>query len=157
VTSTETAVMSRAEATTLTVNLLCEHGLTPAWGVTFNRARRAAGTCNYRAKTITLSLPLLAQRSYQDSLNTITHEVAHALTPGHNHDRVWQFKHRELGGDGQRCFAHEDHTAPWIATCSHGKVYSRYRAPKNPAALYSCRCEFNAPKFSFVRNPNVSR
>src|SRR6185369_17904164 len=30
-------------------------------------------------------------------LNTIKHEVAHALTPGHGHDEIWAAKAHELG------------------------------------------------------------
>jgi hypothetical protein len=35
--------------------------------------------------------------------DTIIHEIAHALTKGHNHNNVWKRKCIELGGDGQRC------------------------------------------------------
>jgi hypothetical protein len=36
--------------------------------------------------------------------DTILHEIAHALTPGHNHDSVWRAKSIEIGCDGKRCY-----------------------------------------------------
>lgn len=131
-----TTNMSRAEAEALAADLFARHGLT-GWHLRFNRARRSAGVCDYRRRTITLSLPLLGLRPYADSLNTLTHEVAHALTKGHGHDRVWRLKHRELGGDGERCVEYVDMTAPWLATCEHGRTFTKYRAP---SGTYRCRC-----------------
>ena len=146
--------MGRADAVRITQDLLQQYGLN-GWHITFSTSRRKAGTCNYSRRVITLSAPLMAQRTWIESHNTITHELAHALTPGHNHDQVWASKHRELGGDGARCFEHEDHTAPWLGTCSHGKVFPKYRAPKHPDAEYRCKCERNAPGFRFYPNPNA--
>jgi predicted SprT family Zn-dependent metalloprotease len=132
-----TDTMTRAAAERITRDLLTEHGLTD-WRVAFNRAKRQLGSCNYKTRTITLSLFALAQRSHADSLNTITHEVAHALTRGHGHDRVWQLKHRALGGDGRRCVdaALNDDAAPWVAACGC-REYHRYRAPL-PGRGYRC-------------------
>ena len=36
--------------------------------------------------------------------NTVLHEIAHALTPGHNHDHVWQAKAVSIGCDGERYY-----------------------------------------------------
>lgn len=130
--------MTQTEAGRITCKLFHEHKLT-GWGLRYGNAKRVAGSCDYRHKRITLSKYLLAQRSYEESLNTIVHEIAHALTKGHNHDAVWAAKHRELGGDGKRCFQHHDEQAPIVGRCPHGKEFPRYRWPKRPDA-WSCRC-----------------
>ena len=73
------------------------------WSVTVNRRKRAFGLCSYTKKEISLStylVPVMTDKAIKD---TIIHEIAHALTKGHNHDRVWQRKCLELGGNGQRC------------------------------------------------------
>ena len=145
--------MGRADAMRITEDLLQQHGLV-GWHLVFDNARRRAGACSYGRKQIRLSSPLMAQRSWADTHMTITHEIAHALTEGHNHDQVWAAKHRELGGNGMRCFEHEDHTAPWIGTCAHGKVFSKYRQPKHLEG-WRCKCVRNAPTFAFERNPNA--
>lgn len=138
-TAAETARI-KAVAARITRELLDAHGLTLAgWSVKFNRAKRAAGSCDYSTRTITLS--------------TITHEIAHALTRGHGHDFIWSSKHRELGGDGKRCFVAEisDDSAPWVAQCAHGVTFHRYRAPK-PGARFRCRCREGASLVVFQRN-----
>ncbi|ACE80005.1 putative SprT-like protein [Mycobacterium phage Pukovnik] len=137
-----TRQMTMTEARRIAQDLLTEHGLAAfGWTVRFDNARKRAGQCNYRLQVISLSKPLMARRSYEDTKNTITHEIAHALTPGHHHDYVWARKHRELGGDGKRCFEMEgiDPTAPWVGTCARGKQYARYRAPKRLDG-WQCKC-----------------
>ncbi|ASR85089.1 SprT-like protease [Mycobacterium phage PhelpsODU] len=131
--------MTPAQARAITLNLLRDHGLT-GWSVRYDNARRRAGMCSYRERVISLSKPLMAQRSYDDTWMTITHEIAHALVgPSHGHDAVWSAKHRSLGGDGKRCFEHLDESAPWMGTCAHGKQFARYRAPKQLHG-WRCRC-----------------
>ncbi|QIG61592.1 SprT-like protease [Mycobacterium phage Ximenita] len=131
--------MGLAEARRIAEALIREHGLT-GWSVTFDNARRRAGVCKYTSRQIGLSKPLMAQRSYADTWQTITHEIAHALVGhSHGHDAVWAAKHRSLGGNGQRCFEHLDETAPWMGTCDHGKQFARYRQPKSMTG-WRCKC-----------------
>ncbi|ATE84818.1 SprT-like protease [Mycobacterium phage Chupacabra] len=140
-TATMTRTMTLTQAREVTQDLLHEHGL-KGWTVRFDNARRRAGQCNYRDRVISLSRPLMALRSAEDTMQTITHEIAHAIVGhGHGHDQVWARKHRELGGNGKRCFEMEaiDPTAPWIGTCDHGKQFARYRAPKRLEG-WRCRC-----------------
>ncbi|KRD08599.1 hypothetical protein ASE48_08525 [Mycobacterium sp. Root265] len=145
-----TAMMTRTEHMTMAQArgearaLLAEHGLV-GWTLVFDNAKKRAGQCNYRAKTVSLSRYLMATRSADETRMTLTHEVAHALTPGHHHDAVWQRKHRELGGNGHRCFQMEgvDPKAPWIGTCSKGTEHARYRAPKSLTG-WSCKCNNSA-------------
>lgn len=144
------AHMTEYQARVAVRNLLDQHGLA-TWSVTFDNARRRAGLCNYNDRLISLSRPLMSQRTYAETLNTITHEVAHALTQGHKHDHVWAAKHRSLGGDGLRCFAHFDETAPWIGTCEHGKQFPKYRQPKGMHG-WSCRCPEGKSTITWARN-----
>ncbi|ASZ75517.1 hypothetical protein KIW74_gp11 [Mycobacterium phage Kimona] len=133
--------MTQMQAHQITTGLIRTHGLT-GWTVKYDRAKRRAGQCNHSLRTISLSLHLMRLRTYDETLNTITHEIAHALVgPRHGHDAVWRRKHRELGGDGKRCFELEgiDPTAPWIGECSHGKQWARYRRPKRLEG-WRCRC-----------------
>ncbi|QKO02473.1 SprT-like protease [Mycobacterium phage DroogsArmy] len=150
---TETpAFMTPAEALGITTNLLRQHGL-KGWLVQFDNAKRRAGQCNYRLRVISLSKHLMARRSYRDTMNTITHEIAHALTPGQGHGYRWVRQHQALGGDGKRCFQSDDVdlSAPWIATCGHGKQFARYRRPKRLEG-YRCRCSQGSTPVVWTNN-----
>lgn len=150
-----TGHMTPNEARVAMMTLLRDHGLT-GWTVKFDNARRRAGACDYARKQIRLSLPLMAQRSYADTEMTMTHELAHALTPWHKHDNVWASMHRSLGGNGQRGFEHSDETAPYIGVCAAGTIHSKYRAPRNPEGRYRCKCAgASRDGFTFSRNPNA--
>ena len=67
-----------------------------------NNRKRAFGVCNYRYRQIELSFLLIPAMSDEGIKDTIIHEIAHALTPGHGHDKIWKSKCIELGGNGQR-------------------------------------------------------
>lgn len=60
---------------------------------------RFLGLCSYKDKTIILSAHHIDIHPDLEIINTIKHEVAHALTMGHQHDEVWAAKARELGCD----------------------------------------------------------
>lgn len=57
------------------------------------------GKCSYSDKCIFLNTHHLDIHPNGEILNTIRHEVAHALCPGHSHDSIWEAKARELGCD----------------------------------------------------------
>ena len=66
---------------------------------------RTAGSCDYRNKQIELAPVFVELNAEARVLNTILHEIAHAILPptcGHN--RIWQSKAREIGCDGKRRF-----------------------------------------------------
>ena len=95
--------------------------------------------------------------------NTILHEIAHALTPGHHHDRVWKAKAREIGCTGDRCYSGKTVTTPesrYIAICTGcGHVHKKHRATRTTRTSYSCgKCSggrYNPTyKLEYKLNPN---
>ncbi len=84
------------------VDLLHTHGL-KKWKFKFDHSTRRAGCCNYRDKLISISFDLARNASDEDILDTILHEIAHALIgKKHNHDSVWKAKAKEIGCSGER-------------------------------------------------------
>lgn len=57
------------------------------------------GLCSYKDKCIILSAHHIDIHPELDVINTIKHEVAHALTSGNGHNDIWKAKAIELGCD----------------------------------------------------------
>ena len=109
------------------------------------KRKRAFGVCNYTYKQIELSAYLIPECTDKSIKETIIHEIAHALTPGHHHDNVWKMKCIELGGNGQRCGGADNYKdgkegrqvvmeklAKYTLTCPVcGAVYHKNRRPSS--------------------------
>jgi predicted SprT family Zn-dependent metalloprotease len=124
--------MNLLEAKKLAIDLMAKHGiLDQGWRFQYDNARRRFGRCSYRTKTISLSKHLVSLNDLENVKNTILHEIAHALTPGHGHDRVWQRKAIEIGCNGERCYSSFDVQQPesrYIAECSGcGHTHKRHK------------------------------
>jgi hypothetical protein len=81
---------------------MAKYGLVD-WNVRISRAFKTLGTCSCGTKTISLSKNYIETADDADIMNTILHEIAHALTPGQKHNEVWKKKAIEIGCDGKRC------------------------------------------------------
>jgi predicted SprT family Zn-dependent metalloprotease len=139
--------MTQDEASRLTLNLIhrfWDQG-TAHYKVKFDKASRRAGVCRFQQREIGLSVELMARRGYEDTLDTITHEIAHAIA-GHaaGHGWEWQRVHKSLGGNGHRVFHVDEHDpkAMYHATCRHGKAFNRYkRITARTPKMQACNCE----------------
>lgn len=135
--------MTINQALILAKKLMNIHNELRYWNVTCNKRKRAFGVCNYTKKQIELSALLIPVMTDEAIKDTIIHEIAHALTPGHNHDRIWKSKCIELGGNGQRCggsdkykdgekgrIIAQEKIAKYTLTCPVcGKTYHKNRKP----------------------------
>src|SRR5688572_14012321 len=68
------------------------------WRTVFTKNDKYIGRCWHDVKRIELSLPHLNMRSETDLMDTIIHEIAHAIV-GHKeaHNTVWEAKCKEMG------------------------------------------------------------
>ena len=90
-----------------------EHGLTGWRLVVNNRAKSRAGLCHYTKRTIEVANFILDNASDAMFINTVTHEVAHAVCGyAAAHGPEWQRCHRAMGGDGKRCVSLPDGVKP---------------------------------------------
>lgn len=110
---------------------MLEHGL-GHWEFGFDDSVKRRGCCHWREKRITLSLELTKIRTEAAVMNTILHEIAHALTPGANHGKAWYSKAISIGCDGTRCSLDgATIQAPFIGVChSCGRTIERHRRKK---------------------------
>jgi predicted SprT family Zn-dependent metalloprotease len=154
--------MELNDAKIMAINLLQEFKLLDSgWYFTFDSAKRRFGCCSYRMKCISLSKYLVLINDEARVKDTILHEIAHALTPGHGHDKVWKAKAIEIGCNGMRCFTREDTILPeprYVAVCnSCGYVHRKERATKNVVACgHCCKGKFDS-RFVLEFKPNPRR
>ena len=98
----------------------------------WSTSRRAFGTFSYRmdrytgdlcSSVIEISWPIASNNTWEVIKSTVIHEIAHANTPRHGHDRVWQRECLRLGGDGKRCYSSVERGGDvhvpykWTGTC----------------------------------------
>lgn len=128
--------MNLVEAKNLALALMNKHGV-GHWNFKFDRAKTSLGKCNYTSKTISLSMYYTELNAESMVRNTILHEIAHALTPGHHHDEVWRRKAIEIGCTGDRCtHVSERPKGKYVAYCKGcGHEFHMHRQPK---AAYRC-------------------
>jgi SprT protein len=98
-----------------------DHNLV-GWAFQWDSAKRRLGACKYSKKQITVSRPLFdALKVKHDALDTILHEIAHAIAgSAAGHGPKWQKVAREIGAKPERCY---DSTA-----IDHTKVDYKYTA-----------------------------
>jgi predicted SprT family Zn-dependent metalloprotease len=153
--------MELKKAQDLAKSLMVKHGISD-WAFKFDTAKRRFGCCIYVTKTISLSKHLVLLNSEYKVMDTILHEIAHALTPGHGHNDVWRRKAIEIGCNGERCYSSDDTIVPnakYVATCSGcNKSYNRFKKQTLNLSCGPCSGgKYNSKfKLVFIQNKETS-
>ncbi|MGW8177548.1 MAG: SprT-like domain-containing protein [bacterium] len=113
----------------LALQLLHKHGLhQKGWTFEWSRAKKCFGVCIYSQKKIKLSLVLAKTETPDAMMQTLLHEIAHALTPGAGHGREWKRVASEIGvrnPKATRSYTGERPEHLWELVCD-GRVIKRY-------------------------------
>jgi predicted SprT family Zn-dependent metalloprotease len=118
--------------------LMNQHGLSE-WKFEFDRAKRRYGLCSYSRKTISLSAHLVPLNSDEETIDTILHEIAHALSwikyNHRGHGAIWKMVCRQIGARPERCYSSAKVSQPkpkYLLIHKETKeVFARYyKAPK---------------------------
>ena len=141
--------MTIVQAVKMATQMLREHNELNNWIVVLNRRKSAFGVCSYKQKEIQLSSLLISVTTEDSIKNTIIHEIAHALCPKQGHNRIWQRKCIELGGNGKRCGGSDNYkdgyegreefekkTAKYTLTCTvcHKKSYKNRHSTRRSSS-----------------------
>ncbi len=138
--------MSLREVEALGARLIRKHevenGLKKGWKFGFDLARVRAGVCKYEEKRISLSVTYCLKASKEEIVDTILHEIAHAIAgPTHRHDDTWKTVARRIGCTARRC--HQvDHAPPrWRGHCGCGQEWKRQRLTRRARTGYCPKCK----------------
>lgn len=113
----------------LATALLTDYDLyTKGWRFDWDNGKRRLGACHYATKRITMSRYLVQNCSDAEVRETLLHEIAHALTPGHHHDGVWRRKLIEMGGTGARTHQVETVRGRYDVVCANCGVVDNKHA-----------------------------
>lgn len=138
--------MDRDDILLIALEMLEENGL-DYWVVDFDQSRRRGGACNYSEEKIVFSEFLLSRADTETVMDTIRHEVAHALAgPRAKHGPVWKEYGRMLGmkDPSYRMLnpvkvALADYL--WVGTCPHCDwQVGRHRLSQRTRHSYCPRC-----------------
>ena len=121
--------------------ILEAQGLTDWSCVVDNRPSVRRGQCRYGEREIGISGGFIETTPGLLILDTVLHEVAHALNRGDGHGDQWRATFRSLGGSGRRTDPEKSFTTSvWEALCNDcGATHGWQRKPKYAAFGYRCR------------------
>ncbi len=129
------------------------HGL-QQWHFRFNARKRTCGLCHHAIRLIELSGYFTQMNSEAEILDTILHEIAHALVGvRHGHNAVWKRKALELGCKPKSCAdaSVEMPKGRWQADCTGcGHLYARHRQPRRGSKYYCRPCGPERGKLLFT-------
>jgi predicted SprT family Zn-dependent metalloprotease len=124
----------------------------PDFRFRFNNTKRLFGQCRNGQKLILLSRHLVELNGEEQVRDTILHEIAHALTPGHHHDKVWKAKAKELGCRPSRCYSNDSVVVPrgaYALVCPNcGFEYQVYKRRRSVGACRKCCVKYSNGKYN---------
>jgi predicted SprT family Zn-dependent metalloprotease len=137
--------MELDDAEQLALELMRQHGLSPRWKFSFDRAIRRFGCCNERKRLITISARLTELNSEYEVRDTILHEIAHALVGARaGHGRKWRKMASIIGCNARSCYGNEvrQPTGKFIGHCPTCGI-EIHRARRRRVSCGRCDRKFN--------------
>ena len=121
------------------------------WTWKYNRATSGQCSCRYSVKLLKFCKSYVALNELHIVLDTILHEIAHALVgAGHGHGHVWASKCLEIGCRPDRFHRAEAIQAPpkWQYHCPECSNQGQYRCRNTH--LYCGRCYRQTKKVNML-------
>jgi RimJ/RimL family protein N-acetyltransferase/predicted SprT family Zn-dependent metalloprotease len=125
---------------------MAEHLDVQLWSFKWDNAKRRAGLCNYRDKTISISTYHAEVHSIDETMQVVLHEIAHALCGKvAGHGKKWLATAKSIGYRAEKFTGKEiaEQFAPWVGLCPAGHEHYRYRKPTSALACGLCSRSFS--------------
>lgn len=135
-----------------------KHGLV-GWSFRLANTKRRLGVCKHRSKRIEISEYYAAHNSDESVLDTLLHEIAHAIAgPQAGHGPAWKEVAIRLGATPRACDDSPDtvvEPGDWQTTCTAcNRTHHRYKRPKSLSG-YRCKCPARSTLvFAFKGDPS---
>ena len=134
--------MDKQQAEELANSLMEVYGL-DGWTLRLNKNKHLLGLCNYDSRVIELSAPYVLNNTVEHVIDTILHEIAHALAGRTaNHGPVWKAQAKKIGAIPKACAT--DAVMPqgrWQARCSGcAREFHYHRKPTYIRSRYCRKC-----------------
>jgi predicted SprT family Zn-dependent metalloprotease len=148
----------------LVAKLLDRYNLSSlGWHFKWDNALRRAGLCSYRRKVISLSRHYVAlniDNNFSDVIDTILHEIAHAITgPGVHHGPKWKEVCCQIGASPDPYYDVVTVKMPerrYVATCGGcGGQFRRHRKLSSGRRAYCTNCGPDVGRLTFLEAPTV--
>ena len=96
------------------------------WNFGFDLAQNRGGVCKGRSKVITLSVTYCLNAPKEEVIDTVLHEIAHALVgPEHGHNKKWKLMAKWIGCKAE-VYHNVDHGLDrWHGSCPCGQTWKR--------------------------------
>src|SRR5579871_6093479 len=144
-------------AQTLAESYLTQHGLaSQGWTIRFTSSKRRFGLCNYYLKRISISKYLTLANEPEEVIDTILHEIAHALAPPFSgHNSTWREICIRIGARPERCYGREvTRVHRYVANClTCHTTYRRNRLPHQGKFNYCGNCGMQLGRLVWQANP----
>lgn len=129
----------------------------PEFSFKFDSGKKRFGLCSFSKKTISISKSLTLLNDENEVINTILHEVAHALAGyGVGHSDKWRITAKSIGCDGERCYDSAlviQEPRPYKGVCPGcNRTVLKYRRKR--ISCGKCDKKYN-PSFLFVWSSNT--
>ena len=139
--------------------LIAEHGLDKqGWTFTTSKTKRRIGDCSYQDKEIRVSEHFLDLSDWDDIVDVILHEIAHALIgPGYGHGYEWKQMARRIGANPDRVAESpvmDRKSAPYnyVMRCPNcGREWKRYRMRQRNFGSICPDCHVPVKIFRYVK------
>jgi predicted SprT family Zn-dependent metalloprotease len=131
-----------------------KHGLA-GWSFALSNSKRRLGVCKYKPKRIEIARYYAEHNPEAAVLDTLLHEIAHALAGhGAGHGPEWRAIAERIGATPKACDTSPDtviQPGDWQAVCPGcNRTHHRYKRPRVLSG-YRCRCHGKSPlAFAFA-------
>lgn len=142
--------MELQKAKQIAIELIEEH--CPEYTFAWSNGKVIFGNCDYHKKKISISKTLTLLNSENVVIDTIKHEIAHALNKGYGHNNKWRLTCIQLGCNPSRCYSGNEVINPkgkYIFVCPNcDNRVEYYRKNKYDLSCGKCCNKYNNGKYS---------